>query len=127
MAPWGGIYCQARAPRLHYRFMTLDLVSLTQTDGAGKIFDFDPTQNYHWTFLTSGGGISGFFPSDFVINTAGFANPIYGTFSVSEVGESLVLNYKVPEPSTLILAVLGGLALLVCRGRRLSSVSSTVC
>ncbi len=33
-----------------------------------------------------------------MINTAGFANPIYGTFNVSEVGESLVLNYKAPEP-----------------------------
>ncbi len=89
------------------------LTSLTQNNTPGAISDFDPTKDYHWTFLTAGSPITGFDQATFVINTAGFANPIYGSFNVSEVGNSLVLNYTVPEPSSLVLASLCLLASLI--------------
>jgi T5SS/PEP-CTERM-associated repeat protein len=95
----------------------IELTSLTQNNTPGAVSTFDPTKDYHWTFLTAGSPITGFDPADFLINTSGFANPILGQFSVSEIGNSLVLNYTVPEPSTLVLA-LAGLASLRVVGRR---------
>ncbi len=96
--------------------LTLDLDSLTQANTPGALSDFDPTKTYQWTLLTSGGGISGFDPANIRVDTAGFANSFAGAFSVLEVGNNLVLQYRVPEPSSILLAALGGVLLL---GRRL--------
>lgn len=80
---------------------------------AGDVADFDPTQDYHWTFLTAPRGMSGYNPANISIDRSGFTNPIEGQFSVSRVGNNLVLNYSVPEPGTLALAALGSFALLM--------------
>ena len=93
--------------------LTLDVVSLTQGNGPGNVFDFNPAQDYHWTFLTAGGGLSGFAPASVVIDTSGFSNPFGGRFNVSQVGDSLLLNYIVPEPSTLALFAFGFIGLAI--------------
>ena len=38
--------------------ITLDLVSLSQANAAGSLFDFDPFQNYQWTFISGPQGLS---------------------------------------------------------------------
>jgi T5SS/PEP-CTERM-associated repeat protein len=83
---------------------TVHLVSLDQANDPGNLFDFNPALDYHWTFLTSSTGISGFDAASFLIDTSGFTNPIGGHFTVSQVGNSLQLNYLVPEPSSFVLA-----------------------
>jgi T5SS/PEP-CTERM-associated repeat protein len=97
--------------------LTLHLASLSPTDSPGSVTDFDPTKNYSWTFLSASGGITGFDPSMFHIDTSGFTNPVYGQFGVTEVGNSLVLSYKAPEPSTFVLAAIGALIGWGLRGR----------
>jgi autotransporter-associated beta strand protein len=71
--------------------------------------NFNAANSYSWMFATSANGIAGFSASQFNINTAGFSNAIGGgTFSVSEVGNDLFLNFTpVPEPSTWALLGLG--------------------
>ncbi len=87
---------------------TLDLFTLASGDELGAMPDFDGQQAYDWTFLTAVGGISGFSPEQFVINTARFANTVNGSFSVVQQGSSLALSYTpVPEPSTLVLVMTG--------------------
>ena len=87
---------------------TLDLFTLASYDGLGAMPDFDGRQAYDWTFLTATGGISGFSPDQFAINTARFANTVNGSFSVVQQGSNLALSYTpVPEPSTLVLVMTG--------------------
>ena len=87
--------------------MLVELVSLTQANDAGEIFDFNPLEDYQWTFLTAGSGITGFDPNQILIDTSEFTNPFGGRFFVSQVGNALALNYAVPEPSSFVLAALG--------------------
>ncbi len=98
-------------------FITLDVISLNQSNVRGDLFDFNPAHDYHWTFLTTNAGISQFDPAHFAIDTSGFHNPFGGTFYVSQVGNSLQLNYSVPEPSSAVLALLA-VGLLAFRRRR---------
>jgi len=97
----------------------LELKSLDQNNHTGLLFDFDSTHDYHWTFLT-GSSITGFDPAKFSVDTSDFANPFHGQFSLTEVGNSLVLNYTaVPEAGTISLTLLGvGVIVLVGRIRR---------
>src|ERR1035437_5987178 len=55
---------------------TINLTSLTAGDVAGPVFDFDNTANYEWSIIKTTTGITGFDPSKFVLNTAGFANSL---------------------------------------------------
>ena len=81
---------------------------------------FDGQQAYDWAFITATGGITGFAPDQFVIDTRKFANAFTGSFSVVQQGNSLAISYSpaaVPEidPNSLgsVLAlVLGSLGLL---------------
>lgn len=99
---------------------TLQLRTLTAAGVVGLLDGFNPTQNYAWRFATTTGGINGFDPADFQVDGSGFLDA-NGTFSVSQVGNDLYLNYAaVPESSTWCL-VGGGLAAAVgfIRRRRL--------
>ncbi len=96
----------------------LDLVSLTTADTPGNVADFDPTKDYQWTFLNAGGGITGFDPAEWTIDTSKFSNSFQGHFSVSQIGNSLVLNYMVPEPSTFAMGAIGLTALAAISVKR---------
>jgi len=111
----------------------MHLVSLDQANDPGAVSDFDPDLDYHWTFLTTSAGISGFDAASFFIDTSAFSNPLGGHFSVSQVGKNLQLNYLVPEPSSFALAgvALVGLGILAqqkarrARGNRLARSDAT--
>jgi hypothetical protein len=90
--------------------------------------DFDPAKQYSWPVIQWTGGYSG--PADSAalnaataFDTSRFANPIAGTFgwSLDPTDHTLSLTYTpsaVPEPGTLGLAALAGLALTIWRSRR---------
>ena len=85
-------------------------------DGSGGI--------YSWPIATASGGITGFNANNFLINTGavngttGFTNDFTGgTFSMSQTGNNLYLNYlgptPVPEPANAVtvLALFSGAVL----------------
>jgi hypothetical protein len=100
---------------------TLRLYTVDPTYGfPGEMANFDGQQSYDWTFVTASGGITGFSPEQFSIDTGNFANPYSGTFSVVQQGDSLAISYQaspVPEPETYAL-MLVGLALVGAAARR---------
>jgi hypothetical protein len=110
---------------------TLAIQSLKSDDTPGNAANFDPTQSYSWTFVTTTQGIVGFDPSAFSLDTTGFTNPLDGgSFSLLETGngDNLSLLFvpataAVPEGSTLLSAGLmlltGGLLLTRHRNNQL--------
>lgn len=67
---------------------------------------------------TAAGGITGFAANAWTIDTALFQNSFNGSFSLSQTGNSLYLNYAaIPEPSTYA-ALAGALALGLAAWRR---------
>ena len=102
---------------------TINLTSLNSSNGAGLLQNFNFTQAYSWQFVSASGGIVGFTsPSVFTTTTSQFQNNLGGgSFGVTQVGNSLVLNFTpVPEPSTwcLIVAGLGAIGLAARRRTR---------
>jgi hypothetical protein len=107
-------------PSLGVGAFTINLESLTGTM-PGAAADFDPAQSYQFVLVNAADGITGTFdPSEFIVMTApnngatGFTNPFTGTFSVSESGNNLLLDYTTvatPEPSTYAVMGLGLLGL----------------
>ena len=103
----------------------INLWSLASTgpDVSGDALNFSSTTNYSWTLASTTTGITGFDATDFTLNvganngTSGFNNALDGgAFTISQSGNSLLLNYTaVPEPS---VAVLGGMGLLALLRRR---------
>ena len=96
-------------------------------DANGNAFNFSATQNYTWTIVATGLGITGFDPSEFNINiaptngTAGFSNNLLGgSFGLRVTGNNLELTFTaVPEPGTWVAAaLLSAGAFLARRGRR---------
>jgi fibronectin-binding autotransporter adhesin len=84
------------------------------TNGVGQASNFDPASSYSWEIVATTGGITGFSASAFTTNLSppqlpGFSNStLGGTFSVSQVGNDLFLNFTpVPEPSTWALLLTG--------------------
>ena len=89
------------------------VLSLQANDTPGATVNWNPALDYTWR-IVSASGISGFTPSSFQINTAGFSahNAAPGIFSVSADANSVFLNYQaVPEPATGLLLLAGLLAL----------------
>jgi len=105
---------------------SINLWSLSSTgpDVNGNASNFVNTNNYSWTLATTTTGVTGFNAADFTINTianngtAGFINPLNGSFSVGVTGNDLMLIYtSVPEPTTWALLA-AGLTVLVTFHRR---------
>lgn len=92
----------------------LDITSLTAGDVAGDVGGFSDISR-SWTILTTTGGISGFDANNWTLSTANFtSNPVAtGTWSLSQQGNNLVLDYviAVPEPTGIALAGCGVLFL----------------
>jgi hypothetical protein len=88
---------------------------------AGQAMSFNSGVAYTWTLATATGGITGFDPSRFTLDTSDFANGLAGgSFSLSQSGNDLLLHFTpVPEPSTYALLALGlGAVALAARRRR---------
>ncbi len=75
---------------------------------------FDPPVNYAWEIATASGGIVGFEESSFSLLTSGADLPDGSSVFITMAGNSLFVNYLVPEPSAFMLLAL---ALLACLGR----------
>lgn len=104
-----------------------------EPDVTGNALNFDPDASQSWTIATFAGGISGFNAGFFAINqsafngTGGFTNPVNGSFSVAQSGNSLQIIYAaVPEPGAVALAGIGiVLAGYTLRKRRRAQASAT--
>jgi T5SS/PEP-CTERM-associated repeat protein/autotransporter-associated beta strand protein len=101
------------------------LVSALNFDGASNLpLGFDANNSYRFTIATTTGGIIGFDPNAFVIDTGLFGSEFedFGKFvvSISLDGKNLELDYIViPEPGTWSLALGGGLlAFALARRKR---------
>jgi hypothetical protein len=103
----------------------INLVSLDFGNQGGLLSNFDPMQAYAWQFVSTTGGIAGFSADAFRYNASQFQNGLNGgIFSVSQLGNNLVLNFTpIPEPSTwaLLISGLGVLACSVLRRRKKSA------
>ena len=99
----------------------INIASLTAADEAGLLAGFDPGSSYSWVLATATGGITGFNAGLFSLDTSDFANGFDGSFSLTESGNSLVLNYSaVPEPGTWALLGIAGLCVVIFRRRLLA-------
>lgn len=95
----------------------IDVTSFTLAGTRGLAVNFDPTQNYLWTFLEATGGITfaggGDASSVFTVVTGNFMNSHDGgqfAVELSGNGQQLNLTYTpivVPEPSKMVLLGLG--------------------
>ena len=92
----------------------LDITSLTAGNVAGDVGGFSDISR-SWTILTTTGGISGFDANNWTLSTANFtSSPVAtGTWSLSQQGNNIVLDYiiAVPEPTGIALAGCGVLFL----------------
>jgi autotransporter-associated beta strand protein len=85
---------------------TLEIDSLTLGNAAGLIHDWNANSSYSWKFLGASAAGSGFDAGAFAFDTSGFQNTLNGSFSVSQAGNDLFLNYTaVPEPSSALLGL----------------------
>ncbi len=88
--------------------------------GPGTGFDDGVSQVFK---MVDADAVTGFDPSDFVIDTSGFAPAYAGTFSVDDAGGDLNLVYTaIPEPAGLGAICLAAFAMLVPRRRAKVSV-----
>ena len=67
----------------------LDLQTLDAANNPNPLGAWDPDADHIWSLIVTGlqpGGISGFDPTVFEVDTSGFLNPIRGTFDVFSTG-----------------------------------------
>lgn len=80
----------------------IEVHSLDSQAAAGPVPDFNSYGHYEWTLCSATGGILGFDPAAFTIDTAGFGHTLAGTFSLELRGNDIVLVYtatSLPSPS----------------------------
>ena len=69
-------------------------VTLTPGGAPGLLADFDNQSNYTWTIATASGGVTGFAPEAFTVDTNGFGNALGGgVFTVAASTTSLLLRF----------------------------------
>lgn len=93
----------------------IDLSSLEPTNVAGLAAHFSASSPYDLLLAWADGGITGFDPSRFAVNSADFQNPVYGgQWSVALESNGLYLHFAnaIPEPGTLALFGIGAFGLL---------------
>ncbi len=111
--------------------MNIDIVGLTAGNVIGAVPNFNPLNNYTWTLFDVAGTTTGFDAADF---TPSFLTnfepnnptiPSSGVFSVSQLGNDIVLNYSaIPEPSSILLIVTGlGVSMMTRRRRKQEPLS----
>jgi autotransporter-associated beta strand protein len=83
------------------------LTSVTSGNTPGPLPDFNPLQNYIWTFAGAG-GLSGISALDFQVNTSGFSNAFAGVFSVSAIGNNLAVIYTALPPTVTVSSPTNG-------------------
>jgi len=72
----------------------IKVVSLNLSNALGLVSGFNNTATYVWTIASASGGITGFSPSVFTIDTSAFQNPLgAGSFYLSQVGNNLNLIF----------------------------------
>lgn len=103
----------------------IDVTSLTLANILGDAANFNKNQSYAWRIATASGGITDFDATDFEIDTTGFSNDTtgagLGNWFITQSGNDVFLNFAaVPEPSTIALGVMGGLAFVGAALRRRS-------
>jgi autotransporter-associated beta strand protein len=101
---------------------SVSVASLTSSNTPGNVSDFSNSSVYQWTLATFATMSGVFSPNLFTVDTTNFTNPLLPTssFTVSQAGNSLFLNYApVPEPvHILFVIVIGGSIFLVAPCRR---------
>lgn len=97
----------------------LDIAGLNLSNVSGAVNGWDPNGTYSWIIASATTAVTGFDADAWDIDYSAFSNnnSVLGTFSVSQSGNDILLNYSVPEPSTYAL-VLGGLGMLAFLRRR---------
>ena len=105
----GGVLDLTSSPSDPFR-LNLWSLSTTGPDTDGPVPDFSAGTSYAWKIAAAAGGITGFAPDKFQINTAatngagGFVNDLAaGTFSVQQVGNDLNLVFTSAAPSSDIV------------------------
>lgn len=104
--------------------LALRLVSLGTGGISAAAANFDAAANASFLVATAAGGINGFDAAAWSVDASQFLNGYNGSFSLSQSGNSLFLDYTaataVPEPSTY--AALAGLVALGLVGWRRRAV-----
>jgi autotransporter-associated beta strand protein len=110
----GGLTLTAATQTLTFNLLSID------ANGNAAPSNFQSGTAYSWMFATSTTPIVGFTASQFQLVTSGFLNNTNGgTFSFSDNGNSLFLNFTpVPEPSTWALMGAGVLTVVPFALRR---------
>jgi autotransporter-associated beta strand protein len=85
----------------------ISLASLDASDNPAAPQHWSPTQEYHWTLVHTGAGITGFSPNLFAIDSTSFLAPKgNGSFNITQSGNDLLLNFNpVPEPTSAALLI----------------------
>ena len=102
---------------------TIYVTSLTPGNTPGSAGGFALNTAYHYIIASATSGIADFSSDRFLVDTSAFFNNTgnTGSFTVSQIGNDLILNYTaVPEPGawSALLGVVCGMAILSRKRRK---------